>query len=64
MKLATLKKKGFRLVNKRVYKTQTITIDQYLIGLNAGTHPEGKRYYQAVDQDENIMLVREENLEL
>ena len=51
-------------MNKRVYKTQVTTIEQYLIVLNAGTHPEGQRYYQATDQDGNILLVKEENLEV
>ena len=64
MKLATLRKKGFTLLSARIYKVQTQQSGSNLIVLAPATLSDGKKYYQAIDANRNILLIEEDNLEL
>lgn len=64
MKIATLRRRGYTLLNTRPYKTQTMTAGAFMIVLNSASDPEGKRYYETIDKDGNIFLVLEKNLDL
>jgi len=64
MKIETLRKKGFSLLNAKPYKAQTMPSGAQMIVLPKATVSIGQMYYEAVDVTGNILLIREDNLEL
>ena len=59
-----LKKKGFHLLRLKPFSIITQkTRATLIITLSASAHAEG-RYFELIDNDGNLMLVKEKNLSL
>ncbi len=58
MTLAKLEKLGFKLVREKAYRVQPSRTGRY-ITLHPDTGSDGRRYFQFVDKDGDILLVEE-----
>ena len=64
MNIATMKKRGYKLLRRKPYAAQYHFTNRQ-IALNAGTLAQnGDLYYEFVDKGGNIALIPERNLEV
>ena len=63
MTIKQLRKKGFTLLRAKPYKAQKQPRSYYL-NLNGMAEPDGRSYYQFMDEDGNLLLMRSKNMDI
>ena len=63
MTIKQLRKKGFTLLRAKPYKAQKQPSSYYL-NLNGMAEPDGRSYYQFMDEDGNLLLMRSKNMNI
>jgi len=63
MTIKQLRKKGFTLLRAKPYKAQKQPSSYYL-NLNGMAEPDGRSYYQFMDEDGNMLLMRSKNMNI
>jgi len=63
MTIKKLRAKGFTLLRAKPYKAQKQPSSYYL-NLNGMAEPDGRSYYQFMDEDGNLLLMRSKNMNI